>query len=78
MRVEVFRCLGPEIGEVWEARLVSREGLLLGTETITSRPDWLDRTSHFSKSRWSGNVFEIVANATLSVEYRLSVSKYLE
>jgi hypothetical protein len=78
LRIEVFRCLGPQLGEVWEARVFSRDGTLLGIETITDRPDCLDRTEQFVKSQWSGNVFEIVCPRLDWVEYRLDTAKYLE
>ncbi|MGK5029438.1 hypothetical protein [Janthinobacterium sp. MDT1-19] len=70
-RVEVYRCLGPAIGEVWQAHLVDKAGKPLAVDGITNTPGYLDRTSHFSKSRWDGTLFQIVHTAMNSVVYSL-------
>lgn len=78
LRVRVFRCLSPSIGEVWEARIYGRDGTVLGIEPITQKPAHLDRTAHFSKSMWSYSAFQIVHNRLGTIEYSLDVSKYHE
>jgi len=73
-RVEVYRCLGPAIGEVWQARVVDKAGKTLAVDAITGTPAWLDRTSHFSKSRWDGALFQIVHTGLNSVVYSLDTA----
>lgn len=74
-RVEVYRCLGPAIGEVWQAHLFDKAGKPLAVDGITSTPGYLDRTSHFSKSRWDGTLFQIVHTAMNSVVYSLDAAR---
>ncbi|MFV1985439.1 MAG: hypothetical protein ACC657_17960 [Thiohalomonadales bacterium] len=78
IRVSVFRCLGPKIGEVWETRIKLRNGCVLSVEKITNSPSCLDRTSHFSKSRWEGNIFQIIYSRLQKITYELDISKYIE
>lgn len=78
LRVEVFRRLGPQVGEVWEARICSRDCSVLGVEPITENPDYLVRTDHYSKSSWSGNIFQITYTRLKTIEYSLDVSPYLQ
>ncbi|MCC7600598.1 hypothetical protein IGS61_24130 [Janthinobacterium sp. FW305-129] len=74
-RVEVYRCLGPAIGEVWQAHLVDKAGKPLAVDGITGTPGYLDRTSHFSKSRWDGALFQIVHTTLNSVVYSLDTAR---
>lgn len=75
-RVEVYRCLGPAICEVWQAHLVDKSGKPLAVDGITGTPGYLDRTSHFSKSRWDGRLFQIVHTTMNSVVYSLDTTRY--
>lgn len=74
LRVNVVRRLEPVLGEIWQAVVLDRSGAVLGIEQI--KEPGIDRTSHLSKSRWSGDVFQIVYSYLNSVEYELDVSKY--
>ena len=76
LRVQVYRCLGPWIGEVWEARVCARDGTVLGIEPITDNPSSLDRTDQFSKSSWSGDIFQITSTRLTTIEYSLDISPY--
>jgi hypothetical protein len=76
--VEVFRRLGSGIGETWEMRVSDAKGHLLGTEQITESPGHLDRTSHFSRSQWIDNVFQILDTRLQRVQYEFNISKYCE
>ena len=78
LRVEVFRCLGPLIGEVWEARVCAGDGSIVGVEPITEDPCYLVRTSHFSTSQWCDDVFQVIYSRLGKVQYELDISKYLE
>ncbi|EZP39093.1 hypothetical protein [Janthinobacterium lividum] len=75
-RVEVYRCLGPAIGEVWQARLVDKTGKPLAVDGITNTPGYLDRTSHFSKSRWDGALFQIVHTTMNSIVYHFDTARF--
>ena len=77
VRVRVFRCLSHERGEAWEARIEWRDGSWLGTELITSDPSYLDRTTHFAASRWSGLLYEIFEPRLDRVYFTLDCEKYL-
>ena len=77
-RIKIFRRLGPDVGEIWEARIYLSDGSLLATELISSKPDWLDRTDHFSKSQWSGDVFQIAYSRLDKINYQLDMSKFRE
>ena len=74
-RVEVYRCLGPAIGEAWQTRVVDKAGTTLAVDAITSTPGYLDRTSHFSKSRWDSTLFQIVHATMKSVVYTLDTAR---
>lgn len=74
-RVEVYRCLGPAIGEMWRAHLVDKAGKPLTVDGITDTPGYLDRTSHFNKSRWDGALFQIVHTTMNSVVYSLDTTR---
>jgi len=74
-RVEVYRCLGPAIGEAWQTRVVDNAGTTLAVDAITSTPGYLDRTYHFSKSRWDSTLFQIVHAAMNSVVYTLDTAR---
>lgn len=76
IRVEVFRCLGPLIGESWEARVPLGSRLQLGVEPIMDKPAYLDRTTHFGKSRWCGDVFQLIDNRLQKVQYELDITNY--
>jgi len=76
LKLMVYRNLGAEVGETWTIDIINRGGSLIGTECMTSSPCFLDRTTHFSKSRWQGNVFEIIYQRLQKVEYSLDTSKY--
>jgi hypothetical protein len=76
MRIDVLRNLSFDDGEAWSAEVSDRTGRLLSTEWITPRPHYLDRTEHFSESRWVGNEFQILYGRLNRVEYRLDVTKY--
>jgi hypothetical protein len=78
IRINVFRNLSLDDGEAWSAEVSNRSGLLLATEWITPRPHYLDRTEHFSESRWEGSEFQILSNRLNQIEYRLDVTTYRE
>ena len=78
LKVEVMRCLGPEIGEVWEMRVLKKDGTVCGSEDITDRPDSLDRTDQFSKSSWDGNTFQIFNTRFKELEFSADITPYLE
>ncbi|KAI9130053.1 hypothetical protein ON05_030905 (plasmid) [Acaryochloris sp. CCMEE 5410] len=77
LRVDVFRCLGPQIGETWEARISKPDFSLVAVDLITKSPAYLDRRTHFSKSQWSGNTFQIVNNRLQKVVYNLDISIFI-
>lgn len=72
-RIEVYRCLSTLIGEVWEAHVFDRSRVLLGVDYLTPRCSCLDRTTHFSKSRWNGDIYEVTYSRDGSVKYRLDL-----
>ena len=76
LRIEVYRCLGSSIGEAWQAHVFDSARTLLAIEPITSAPACLDRTQHFSKSRWEGERFQIIRSGMNSIEYQLDLGKY--
>lgn len=76
LRIEVYRCLGSLIGEAWEAHVFDSARTLLAVEPITSRPAYLDRTTHFSKSRWEGELFQIIQAGSNVVAYQLDTGNY--
>jgi hypothetical protein len=77
-RVEVIRCLGAEIGEVWELRVFGRDGVLVVEDAITENPDHLDRRDQFSRSAWSGNTFQISSGGSGALEYSFDLSPYVD
>lgn len=77
-RIQVFRCLGPAVGEIWEARICNRENVVVSVAPITKNPDHLNRVDHFSKSRWSGDTFQIVCGRLDKVEYALNVGALIK
>jgi hypothetical protein len=75
-KLTVFRRLSHEDGEAWGIHVFGQDGAHLGTEWITDRPHYLDMTTHFSLSRWDGDVFEIVKRTPQRIWYRLDLGKY--
>lgn len=76
LRIEVYRCLGSLIGEAWQAHVFDSARTLLAIEPVTSPPACLDRRTHFSRSRWEGELFQIIQAGNHSVVYQLDVGKY--
>lgn len=74
-RVNVVRRLGPSLGEAWEAVISNAAGTVVGVEPI-KKASCLDRTSHFSKSQWHGDVFQIIYSRLGEVQYELDLGKY--
>lgn len=74
-RVNVVRRLGPSLGEAWEAVISNAAGTVVGVEPI-KEASCLDRTFHFSKARWRGDVFQIIYSRLSEVQYELDLSKY--
>lgn len=72
-RIEVYRCLGMLIGEVWEAHVFDKAHTLLGVDYLTPRRSNAERTTHFSKSRWQGDIYEVTYSRDGSVMYRLDL-----
>jgi hypothetical protein len=72
-RIEVYRCLGTQIGEVWEAHVFDKSHTLLGVDYLTPRRSHAERTTHFSKSRWDGDIYEVTYSRDGSVMYRLDL-----
>ncbi len=75
LRVDVVRRLDPALGEAWEAVISNGTGAVLGVAQI-KEPGCLDRTSHFSKSQWRGDIFQILYGRLNEVQYELDVGKY--
>jgi hypothetical protein len=45
---------------------------------ITKTPDHLNRIDHFSKSRWSGDTFQIIYGRLDKIEYALDVGALIK
>ena len=71
----VVRRLDPEIGEAWEAVVSNGAGSVLDVKQI-NEPGCLDRRSHFNKSRWLGDMFQIVCSRLEEVLYELNLGRY--
>lgn len=72
-RIEIYRCLGTSIGEVWEAHVFDKSRLLLGVDYLTPRRSCVERTTHFSKPRWNGDIYEVTYSRDGSVMYQLDL-----
>jgi hypothetical protein len=75
-RIEIYRCLAVLIGEVWEADILDKSHALLGVEFLTPRQNLVDRRTHFCKSRWEGEVYQLIYTYVDRVVYSLDLAKY--
>lgn len=78
LRVRVYRCLGPRIGECWEARVFDSDGAVIGNDPMTACPHYLNCTDRFSKSTIGETLYQITSNRTGSIEYTLNLLRYLD
>jgi hypothetical protein len=62
------------IGEVWEVHVLDKSHALLCVDYLTPRRCCAERTTHFSKSRWNSDIYEITYSLDESVMYRLDLS----
>ncbi|WP_058486941.1 hypothetical protein, partial [Defluviitalea phaphyphila] len=59
-KAEVFRCLNKKVGEAWYVKISSSgKNKISKIKWITDKPDYLNRTRQFHKSRWEGTKFII-------------------
>ncbi|QDU57371.1 hypothetical protein [Aeoliella mucimassa] len=78
LRVRVYRCLGPRVGEYWEAKVFDSDNAVLGNEPMTACPHYLNYTDRFSKSTIGEALYQITSNRTGAIEYTLNLSPYLD
>jgi hypothetical protein len=72
-RIRIYRCLGRQIGEVWQARVFNSRNMEVLRASLTDETDWLDRRDLFSRSSWSGTRYEIRSRLD-QVVYNIDVS----
>jgi hypothetical protein len=76
LRVNIYRNLNRQVGEVWSSEVIARDHNLIHEEWIGEMPHYLDLTDFYKSSTWKGNVF-VVQNRFGKTVYELDVNPFL-
>lgn len=74
-KISVFRCLNRLDGEAWCIEVTEGDGLVLHTEWMTKRPNYLNLTDFYKRSEWSDRTL-VLKNRLGKVVFEFDASRW--